>query len=59
MISVIVPAYNEAKALPAALARVTAEAQSHEVIVVDGGSSHETCNIAASVASRTAAARAV
>jgi rSAM/selenodomain-associated transferase 2 len=48
MISVIIPAYNEGKALPETLARVAAEADSHEVIVVDGGSSDATREIAAS-----------
>ena len=46
MISVIIPAFNEAEALPATLERVTAEAARHEVIVVDGGSTDETCAVA-------------
>lgn len=45
MISVVIPAYNEAKALPATLAWLAAEAADREVIVVDGGSSDATCEI--------------
>ncbi len=48
MISVIIPAYNEAKALPATLERLAAEAHAHEVIVVDGGSTDATCDVARS-----------
>jgi rSAM/selenodomain-associated transferase 2 len=46
MISVIIPTYNEARALPATLERLTTAAARHEVIVVDGGSTDATCDIA-------------
>jgi rSAM/selenodomain-associated transferase 2 len=42
MISVIIPALNEQRALPATLARVLAQAGDFEVIVVDGGSRDHT-----------------
>lgn len=38
MISVVVPTYNEEKALPATLARVFAQPGCYELIVADGGS---------------------
>jgi len=38
MISVIIPVYNEERALPATLANVFAQGGAYEVIVVDGGS---------------------
>ncbi len=47
MISVVIPAYNEEKALPATLARVLAQGIECEVIVVDGGSTDRTRAIAA------------
>jgi rSAM/selenodomain-associated transferase 2 len=46
MISVIIPTYNEEKALPATLARLSSQAGDYELIVVDGGSSDRTCEIA-------------
>ncbi len=46
MISIIIPALNEARALPATLARVFAQAGECEIIVVDGGSRDTTCAIA-------------
>lgn len=46
MISVVIPAYNEEKALPETLARVFAQDMDSEVIVVDGGSCDATCYIA-------------
>lgn len=46
VISIVIPALNEEKALPATLARVGAQAQGFEVIVVDGGSTDATRTIA-------------
>ena len=46
VISIVIPALNEEKALPATLERVGAQAQSFEVIVVDGGSTDATRTIA-------------
>jgi rSAM/selenodomain-associated transferase 2 len=46
MISIIIPAYNEAKALPHTLSRVLAQPGDQEVIVVDGGSADATREIA-------------
>jgi rSAM/selenodomain-associated transferase 2 len=45
MISVIIPTYNEEKALPATLEHLLRQAGEYEVIVVDGGSSDRTCQI--------------
>jgi len=45
VISIIIPAYNEERALPATLARVFAEEAAFEVIVVDGGSNDRTREI--------------
>jgi rSAM/selenodomain-associated transferase 2 len=45
-ISVVIPTLNEAACLADTLRRLTAE-KPHEVLVVDGGSSDETCRIAA------------
>lgn len=42
MISVIIPALNEARSIAGAIGSVTAECPGCEVIVVDGGSSDET-----------------
>ena len=50
MISVIIPALNEEKALPATLARVLEQARACEIIVVDGGSTDATCATARSFA---------
>lgn len=47
MISVIVPALNEERALPATLARVFAQTGEYEIIVVDGGSTDRTRETAA------------
>ena len=47
MISVIIPVYNEAKALPATLDQFQRQSGAYELIVVDGGSSDQTCTIAA------------
>lgn len=46
MISIVIPALNEAKALPATLDYLAAQGGDREVIVVDGGSSDATCDIA-------------
>jgi len=47
MISVIIPALNEEKSLPATLARLFAQQENYETIVVDGGSVDRTSEIAA------------
>jgi glycosyltransferase involved in cell wall biosynthesis len=46
MISIVIPALNEERALPATLARVFEQAGEFEVIVVDGGSDDATRGIA-------------
>ena len=46
VISVIMPVYDEAKALPGTLRALLAQSGSFEVIVVDGGSSDDTLAIA-------------
>lgn len=48
MISVIIPAYNEEKALPETLRALLAQPGDYEVIVVDGGSTDRTRSIAES-----------
>ncbi len=48
MISVVVPAYNEEKALPATLRALLAQPGDYEVIVVDGGSRDRTRCVAES-----------
>ncbi len=45
MISVIIPAYNEEKALPATLRHLLQQQGDYEVFVVDGGSSDATCHL--------------
>jgi rSAM/selenodomain-associated transferase 2 len=45
MISVIIPTYNEEKALPTTLAQLSSQAGDYELIVVDGGSTDQTCEI--------------
>ncbi|MBC7945347.1 MAG: glycosyltransferase, partial [Burkholderiales bacterium] len=47
MISVIIPTHNESRALPASLARLFQQSGDFEVIVVDGGSSDDTRQLAA------------
>ncbi|MDH5741467.1 MAG: TIGR04283 family arsenosugar biosynthesis glycosyltransferase [Nitrospira sp.] len=48
MISVVMPAYNEEKALPETLAALVAQPGEFEIIFVDGGSSDRTFEIARS-----------
>jgi rSAM/selenodomain-associated transferase 2 len=50
MISVIVPAFNEEKALPGTLNALFTQSGKYEVIVIDGGSSDRTVDIAHSFA---------
>ena len=45
MISVIIPTYDEERALPATLRHLLRQAGVYEVIVVDGGSGDRTCEI--------------
>ena len=45
MLSVVIPAYNEARALPATLDHLAGQTGNHEIIVVDGGSSDATRDI--------------
>ena len=42
MISIVIPALNEAENLPGLLSRLARERETHEVVVVDGGSSDDT-----------------
>lgn len=46
-ISIIIPALNERRALPATLYSIAGQSQAHEVIVVDGGSTDGTPGLAA------------
>ncbi|MGD2009684.1 MAG: glycosyltransferase [Desulfobacterales bacterium] len=46
MVSVIIPTYNEEKALPATLVALFRQKGTYEVIVVDGGSGDRTLDIA-------------
>jgi len=52
MISVVIPALNEAAALPGLLSRLAKEPEPHEVVVVDGGSSDDTVQLARSFDAR-------
>lgn len=45
MISVIIPAYNEEKALPGTLTALLSQSGDYEVLVVDGGSTDATCRL--------------
>lgn len=49
MLSVVIPAYDEERALPATLGHLLAEPGDYEVIVVDGGSRDRTRAIAAAL----------
>ena len=48
MISVVIPAFNEERALPETLEQLLSQPGDYEVIVVDGGSTDCTRRIAAS-----------
>ncbi len=50
MISVVMPTYNEEKALPHTLAALFAQPGEYEVILVDGGSTDRTCAIVGGLA---------
>ncbi len=52
MISIIIPTLDEARALPATLARLTAQDAPHEIIVADGGSSDGTADVARAAGAR-------
>lgn len=45
MISVVVPAYNEERALPNTLRALITQQGDYEVIIVDGGSTDRTCEV--------------
>lgn len=45
VISVIIPVYNEEKALPATLNQFQGQSGAYEIIAVDGGSADRTCDI--------------
>jgi rSAM/selenodomain-associated transferase 2 len=46
MVSVIIPAYNEEKALPGTLRALSRQPGHYDVCVVDGGSNDRTCTVA-------------
>lgn len=50
MVSVVIPTYNEEKALPHNLRELCAQPGDYEVLVVDGGSADRTCDIARALA---------
>ncbi len=52
MISIVIPALNEAENLPGLLSRLAREPGAHEVVVVDGGSSDDTVAAARSFGAR-------
>jgi len=49
MVSVVIPAYNEEKALPKTLQSLIAQPGDYEVILVDGGSTDRTAELAGAV----------
>lgn len=46
MLYIIIPAYNEEKALPITLSSLVQDQRSHEIVIVDGGSTDRTQDIA-------------
>jgi rSAM/selenodomain-associated transferase 2 len=58
-VSVIIPALNEACALPATLLSVVKQAEFSEAIVIDGGSSDNTCAIVQQFAGTTQGVRLI
>jgi rSAM/selenodomain-associated transferase 2 len=50
MISIVIPTYNEEKVLPQNLRSLFAQPGDYEVVVVDGGSTDQTCAIVAGLA---------
>lgn len=52
MISIVIPVLNEAERVPGLLARLAGEGVSHEVIVVDGGSTDATVLVAQTAGAR-------
>jgi rSAM/selenodomain-associated transferase 2 len=58
-VSVVIPVLNEARALPATLDAALSQAGLHEVIVVDGGSSDETCAVVGEFSDRAPGLRLI
>jgi glycosyltransferase involved in cell wall biosynthesis len=56
MVSVIIPAYNEEKALPATLSALFTQQGDYKVIVVDGGSTDRTLTVLGSFGMKLPAA---
>ncbi len=56
MLSVVIPALNAARTLPACLAALDDGPRAREVVVVDGGSADDTCRVAAELGARVIAA---